>query len=83
MSLDFSGVDSQQSSSSRSTRIPGEQPLREIISPGEVVLKKRKMQGRTSLVVQWLRLCAFNAEAMGSIPGWGIRVPHAAWQGQK
>ena len=31
----------------------------------------------TSLVVQWLRLHASNAEGMGSIPGWGTKIPHA------
>ena len=40
----------------------------------------------TSLVVQWVRLHAPNAEALDSIPGWGTRSrmhptaksPHAA-----
>ena len=31
----------------------------------------------TSLVVQWLRLCASNAGDMGSIPGQGTKIPHA------
>ena len=31
------------------------------------------MIGGTSLVVQWLRLHAPNAERMGSVLGWGIR----------
>ena len=31
----------------------------------------------------WLRLCAANAEGMGSIPGWGTRVSHAMQNGQK
>ena len=33
-----------------------------------------------SLVVQWLRLCAFNAEGTGSVPGQGTRshVQHGA-----
>ena len=35
----------------------------------------------TSLVVQWLRLCASNAE--GSIPGQRTKIPHAARCGQK
>ena len=38
---------------------------------------------RTSLMVQWLRLCAFNAGAMGSISGWWTKIPHGKWQGQK
>ena len=36
----------------------------------------------TPLVVQWLGLCASNAAGMGSIPGWGTKVPHAALCGQ-
>ena len=32
---------------------------------------------RTSQVVQWLRLCAPNAEGMGLIPGQGTKIPHA------
>ena len=32
----------------------------------------------TSLAVQWLALCASNAGGVGSIPGWGTRIPHAA-----
>ena len=31
-----------------------------------------------SLVVQWLGLYASTAEGMGSIPGWGTKIPHAA-----
>ena len=30
----------------------------------------------TSLVVQWLRLHASNAEGVGSIPGVGTKIPH-------
>ena len=40
------------------------------------------MEG-TSLVVQWLRLCASNSGGTGSIPGQGTKSPHAAWHGQK
>ena len=29
-----------------------------------------------SLVGQWLRLCASNAGGVGSIPGWGTKIPH-------
>ena len=32
----------------------------------------------TSVVVQWLRLCASTAGGAGSIPGWGIKIPHAS-----
>ena len=42
---------------------------------------KRQMRGLsskvgTSLVVQWLRLCAPNAGGLGSIPGGGTKIPH-------
>ena len=33
-------------------------------------------------MVQCLRLCAFNAGALGLIPGQGIKIPYAAWHGQ-
>ena len=36
----------------------------------------------TSLVGQWLRLCASNAGAVDWIPGWGTKIPHAS-SGQK
>ena len=36
-----------------------------------------------SLAVQWLGLRAFTAKGTGSIPGWGTKIPHAAWHGQK
>ena len=35
------------------------------------------MNEGTSLVVQWLRLHAPNAEGMGLIPGQGTKIPHA------
>ena len=37
----------------------------------------------TSVVVQWLRLHAANAGDLGSIPGQGTKIPHAAQCGQK
>ena len=37
----------------------------------------------TPLVFQWLRLHAPNARGMGSIPGWGTKIPHATGWGQK
>ena len=33
---------------------------------------------RTSLVVQWLRLHASNADGMGLIPGQRRKIPHAS-----
>ena len=37
----------------------------------------------TSLAVQWLRLCLYNAGGTGLIPVWGTKILHASWQGQK
>ena len=37
----------------------------------------------TSLVVQWLSLCAFNAWDSGLIPGRVTEIPHAMRNGQK
>ena len=37
---------------------------------------KSLLQG-TSLMVQWLRLCASNAGGVGLIPGQGTMIPHA------
>ena len=37
----------------------------------------------TSLVVQWLGLCASTAGGTGLIPGWGTRTPNASWSGKK
>ena len=37
----------------------------------------------TSLVGQWLRLHASNAEGPGSNPGQGTKIPHAVWCDQK
>ena len=34
-------------------------------------------------MVQWLRLRAFNAGGVSSIPGRGTKSPHATWCGQK
>ena len=45
--------------------------------------KKKLYEGGTSLVVQWLRLRTSTAGASGSIPGWGTKIPHAAWYGQQ
>ena len=33
--------------------------------------------------VQWLRLSAFTAVGLGSVPGRGTKNPQAAWHGQK
>ena len=36
-----------------------------------------------SLVVQWLELWASTAGGTGSILGWGSKILHALWHGQK
>ena len=41
------------------------------------------MASGTSLMVQWLKLWAPNAEDVGSIPGGGTKIPHAVWCGPK
>ena len=48
----------------------------------KVFVGTEKVSGTgTSLVVQWLRLLASPAGGMGSIPGWGAKIPayHMAW----
>ena len=35
-----------------------------------------------SLAVQWLGLHTFTIEGVGSISGWGTKVPQSAWHGQ-
>ena len=37
----------------------------------------------SSLVVQWVRLCASNAEGVGLISDWGTKILHALWCSQK
>ena len=44
---------------------------------GAQISPKREWLG-TSLVFRWLGLCASIAEAAGSIPGWGTKIPHVA-----
>ena len=43
----------------------------------------RKTSLRTSLVVQWLELCASSAGGLSSILGWGTKIPQAVRCGQK
>ena len=38
---------------------------------------------RTSLAVQWLRICASTAGGMGWIPGQGTKISNATWYSQK
>ena len=43
----------------------------------------KNCKGGTSLAVQWLRLRASTAGVVGSIPGWGTKIPRAALCCQK
>ena len=43
----------------------------------------KNLAGGNSLAVQWLGLCAFTAEDLGSIPGWGTKIPQVVRHGQK
>ena len=38
---------------------------------------------RTSLAVQWVRLCASNTGDVGLISGQGTKMPHAGWYSKK
>ena len=44
---------------------------------------RNKWKGGNSPALQWLGLCAFTAEGMGSIPGRGTKIPQDMHQGQK
>ena len=35
--------------------------------------------GQSSLAVQWLGLSTFTARGLGSIPGWGAKIPQVPW----
>ena len=37
----------------------------------------------TSLVVQGLKFHTANVGGKGLLPGWGTKIPHAVWHGQK
>ena len=50
--------------------------IRVLLFPTSYMYRINK-QG-TSLAVQWLRVHAHNAGAVGSIPGQGTKIPHAA-----
>ena len=50
---------------------------------GSGKLMSKDGPSRNSLVVQWLGLRASTAKGRGLIPGWGTKIPQAAWCGQK
>ena len=45
--------------------------------------KKKKVVIGTSMVIQWLRLCASTAGGVGSIPGQGPEILLAMWRENK
>ena len=45
--------------------------------------QKHPVYPRTSLAVQWLRLCVPNAGDTGSIPDWGTKILYGTQGGQK
>ena len=53
------------------------------VEAGNYYLFEECQEGYTSLVDPWLSLHAANAGAMGSIPSWGTKTPHAMQHGQK
>ena len=52
------------------------------MGPAKTNLPQNEPLG-TSLVVQWLRLCASTSWGTGLIPGWGTKIPHAERCSQK
>ena len=59
----------------------GEQGSEVVLETGRKYSLKSWRQG-TSLVVQWLRLCASHAGGMGLIPGQGTKIMHAVQCGK-
>ena len=59
--------------------IRNEKDSRRKTSGADVAIQKKSLG--TSLAVQWLRFHTPNAEGTGLIPGWGTKIPHAAWYG--
>ena len=51
--------------------------------PHNMETGKQRLCLGSLLGVQRLRLCASTAGGMGSIPGWGTKIPHAAQHCQK
>ena len=49
----------------------------------QTVIKSPQLSHGTSLVAQWVRLCASSGGGMGSTPGWGNKIPHAFLHDQK
>ena len=50
--------------------------------------EQKKISGKcdvrgNSPAVQWLGYHSLTAEGLGSTPGWGTKIPQAAWSSQK
>ena len=58
-------------------------PWRRKWQPTQIAKSRTGLSDFTSLVVQWLRICAPTAEGTGLIPGQGIKIPNAAQCSQK
>ena len=54
---------------------PREMEIRTKINKWDLIKLKSFCTARTSLAVQWLRLCAFNAGSVGSIPSQRSKDP--------
>ena len=48
-----------------------------------LLLQHQNCKTGTSPAVLWLRLCTSSAGYMGSVPGRGSKIPHAAWPKEK
>ena len=59
-----------------------EMDLRAVSLQTTSIAGEKKRVGK-SPASQGLGLCAFTAKGPGSIPGWGTKIPQAAWCGQK
>ena len=44
---------------------------------------QEKWSWELRILGSWLGLCAFTVEDLGSIPGWGTKIPQAMWPGPK
>ena len=54
----------------------------EFVGLGDPSIRSFKSSpGGNSLVVQWLGLRALNAEGVGSVPGWGSKIPQTVQHG--
>ena len=48
----------------------------------DIIVDKKDNIFGTSLVVQWLGLCAFTTKHTASVCGWRAKIPQDVWCGQ-